>query len=794
MRLKGFLAFLLSLFCTYSSFAQQPHASELTQSRILILLDESSSMIQKWPSGKEKYKAADELIMRLMDSIYAINSQVEFSLRVFGHQYTVEQNNCYDTKNEVPFSKDNRTQMSLRLDDIHPLGVTPIAYALMQAAKFDLVDEDHNAYSIILITDGGESCGGDICDVMKKLMKYKVYFKPYIVSLEDDPTLKVTYSCMGDYLQVTKDADMPKAVSTIVTAFRPLLRITKTDYKEIQTIAANAPSVLKVTIPEIKITESDEKRKPVEPVPPPKPAKTLLDTTTAPVATKPKDTVAKPVTKIKVDLPPAKLPSEIIARLPANGYKPLYTVISAPRIPGQASLPRVDIIAPATADNIVPLALAPGKPFSVPEPTLNSLKAVETPTVNIVVPNEQEHISGITLAIPRQYAVTPHPSQNIKPTSSMPVPEIKIPATASEENIARLTPSQPAAFPTAAPDLKKPSAVQPGIKIPPAVIDTPKAPKNKTENIARLQLAPFRHIQILIVIEEKAIIPVKLPPLPPLKIDLPKVATKAPEKDVPGQPKKAEYTVEREDAKETTVEVYLTDGKGKFYNSTPQMLLLDPATKNIVKTFYRTVDASGNPDPITTLPNGTYDIALSARKSLAVNNVKIEAGKKNKIIVIVHPASLSFEYNKAPNRPVSEFMARVIERNRPEGGRVQDQKCNERLQYDAGNYHIMINTFPQIDRNVDMDFSESVILIDQPGFGKFPSDGSIKTADLYKQEGDKFLYFHTLNLSDPINQHRSIQPGIYQAHYKKGPAGPLQKEVSITFMIKATEETIIEFK
>ena len=106
----------------------------------------------------------------------------------------------------------------------------------------------------------------------------------------------------------------------------------------------------------------------------------------------------------------------------------------------------------------------------------------------------------------------------------------------------------------------------------------------------------------------------------------------------------------------------------------------------------------------------------------------------------------------------------------------------------------MINTFPQIDRNVDMDFSESVILIDQPGFGKFISDGTIKTADLYKQEGDKFLYFYTLNLSDPANQHKSIQPGIYQAHFKKGPAGPLQKDVPITFMIKATEETIIEIK
>src|SRR6185295_11148570 len=218
-----------------------------------------------------KYKAADELIVHLMDSIYAVNNQIEFSLRVFGHQHTVPENNCYDTKNEVAFSRDNRTQMSYRLDDIKPLGVTPIAYSLMQAAEYDLVDEQHNAYSIILITDGGESCGGDICDVMRKLLKNKVYFKPYIVSLEDDPSLKVTYACMGDYLQVTKDADIPKAVNTIVEAFRPIIKITPTEFKQMQTIAANAPSILKVNVPTIKVPEPVDTVKAPPPPPPPAP-------------------------------------------------------------------------------------------------------------------------------------------------------------------------------------------------------------------------------------------------------------------------------------------------------------------------------------------------------------------------------------------------------------------------------------------------------------------------------------------------------------------------------------------
>jgi Ca-activated chloride channel family protein len=138
MRFRQSFLLFAGLFYAHCSFGQIKE--EWTQSRILILLDESSSMINTWPSGKPKYRAADELILSLMDSVYALNNQVEFSLRVFGHQYTTMEHNCFDTKNEVAFGKDNRIQMDLRLTDIHPLGVTPIAYALSQAAENDLID------------------------------------------------------------------------------------------------------------------------------------------------------------------------------------------------------------------------------------------------------------------------------------------------------------------------------------------------------------------------------------------------------------------------------------------------------------------------------------------------------------------------------------------------------------------------------------------------------------------------------------------------------------------------------
>jgi len=783
MYLKRLLVILLSLFVTYCSFAQPK--GEMTQSRILILLDESSSMIQKWPSGKEKYKAADELILRLMDSIYAINRNVEFSLRVFGHQHTIEEKNCYDTKNEVPFSKDNRVQMMLRLEDIRPLGSTPIAYALMQAARYDLIDEDRNAYSIVLITDGGESCGGDICEVMKKLMKYKVYFKPYIVSLEDDPALKVTYSCMGDYLQVTKDSDMPVAVSTIVKAFRPLISITKADYKEIQTIAANSPSVLKVNIPEIKVMESDKKT-----VQPQKP-KTIVDTISV---VKVKDTVAKPVSKIKVDEAPVKLPQEKIAALIMAKNTLLYTAAPVLKTFTTTQLPAVDITIPPMGESISSLPVTQPRPFSIQQPTLKEVKAAsQLPTVGIVVKDEPEHIAGLAVSTPKPVTTAAPQPVSTMVAHSLPTPDMQIPSTLSTEKINHIPTSQPRLLATTAPDLKSLKPVQPGnIQLPPVVIDTvPATPKFKADKIGRLPLASFRRIQTLFVIEDKSIIPSRLPPLPPLKIDIPKPATKTvAAKEPEDNSKAADYTVEREDAKETSVEIYLTNGKGKFYSTTPQMLAVDPSTNKIVKAFYRMVDASGKPDAITDFPPGNYNISLSTRRSLAVKNVKIEPGKKTKITVIVKPCTLSFRYDKAPNRPVVEFSARVIERNKAQG-QVTDQQCNQRIEYPPGNYHIMINTFPQIDRNEDVDFDEAVITIPQPGFVKFVSDGSIKDIRLYDQQGDKFMHFSTLSVAEATKQPVRMQPGIYQVHYQKG-TNKLAPEVVISFMVKATEDVTVE--
>lgn len=642
----------------------------MVQSRVLILLDESSSMIQPWASGKEKYKAARELILRLMDSVYAVNNQVEFSLRVFGHQHTVAENNCYDTKNEVAFRKDNRAQMQARLEDISPLGVTPIAFALTEAADKDIVDEQSNAYSIILITDGGESCGGDICEVMKKLVQNKVYFKPYIVSLENDPSLKVTYACMGDFLQVTREKDIARAVSTIVAAFRPVIRINADDYKKMQDVSASAPSVLKVSIPVKKDT--------VAPVPEKKkPAKAWQ--------LPPTETIGS--TRV---LQPLYLPTAIHT----DAVNPVTDVPAVPRV---------------SRDTLV-----------------------RSPAVKM---RAMEYARPVSVSV--------------KPPSNV-----------------------------------LPAFEQPRLNIPKVIPDTPHF-QHTIDHIAKMRPEKLMRFMLTFVIDDKTYPLEQVPPIPPVKPEpataIEPVTTKA-------------VTVETKPADHTTVSVYFTNGMGKFYTTSPQVVLLDAATKKPVKKFYRFVDPAGNPDPQTDIPPGVYDLTLAARPDYLQPGIEIKANQDNKIVITVKNTKLSFAYDRAPKRPVKEFYAVVTERTKALG-RVQEQKCIEAMQYEPGNYHIEINTFPKDIRNVDLDFDgETVITVAQPGFVKFNSDGKIRSVTLYQRLGEKFLSFYTLDLSDPRSQHLQIQPGEYQAHYQSGPKLGFASEQVQLFRIKSTETTEVTLK
>ncbi|HET8573107.1 MAG TPA: VWA domain-containing protein [Edaphocola sp.] len=307
---------------------KQSDAQGPKPARILFLLDASGSMSNTWQKQESRFEAASGIILSIMDSIYAVNPSVSFGLRAFGEQYPAKDSNCYDTKLEVPFAFQNKGQIQARLTDLRPRGFSPIALSLQEAAENDFIQDDQYAYSIILITDGGESCGGDICATVQNLLSKKISFTPYILTLVDYQPIRDEYNCLGKVLTVANEKEIGPAVHKIIGENRKVLAI-------------KAATVRNVS-----------PRKTEQPKPP------VL--TTHPMTSKP-----LPVTPLTPE------PENISPKQQLNLPKPIDRVVQIRR-PGKANilyaLPALKPVAFSGKPITLPLPEEPDKPVIKPTP------------------------------------------------------------------------------------------------------------------------------------------------------------------------------------------------------------------------------------------------------------------------------------------------------------------------------------------------------------------------------------------------------------------------------------------
>lgn len=164
------------------SMAQDINQQALPErTRILFVLDGSGSMNAQWGQDQSRMDVAKTILTRLVDSL-RVNPSLELALRVYGHRYSRQSNNCTDSQLEVPFGPNNHNAIITEIRDITPRGTTPITYSLLQAAK-DFPTTTGYRNIVILITDGIESCGGDPCQASIELQKKGVFLRPFIIGL-----------------------------------------------------------------------------------------------------------------------------------------------------------------------------------------------------------------------------------------------------------------------------------------------------------------------------------------------------------------------------------------------------------------------------------------------------------------------------------------------------------------------------------------------------------------------------------------------------------------------------------
>lgn len=207
------LFFLISFSLLRSQIVEK---KIIPKTRILLVFDGSQSMLGEWKTGR-KIDIATNLVNHLLDSL-RLEKNVEFALRVYGHQSPVVSGNrnCKDTKLEVPFGN-SIDKIKNVLSNIKPKGTTPIAYSLLQSADDFPVCKGSCRNVIILITDGIEECGGEPCEVSIALQQKGIVIKPFVIGLGVDDYVKKTLECIGNFYDAKNENSFKKILNVVIS-------------------------------------------------------------------------------------------------------------------------------------------------------------------------------------------------------------------------------------------------------------------------------------------------------------------------------------------------------------------------------------------------------------------------------------------------------------------------------------------------------------------------------------------------------------------------------------------------
>lgn len=167
------------LFLALFLFSSQIHAASRTE----IILDVSGSM-NKMLGSEKRIEAARKSIAT---ALAGIPDDAVVSLRLYSHRISPRDKaaSCKDTELVVPFGPVNKPLIQTIVNTVQPLGETPIAYSLEQAANDFGAAQDEQAV-IILVSDGEESCGGDPVATAKALVARGFKVKIHTIGIDVD--------------------------------------------------------------------------------------------------------------------------------------------------------------------------------------------------------------------------------------------------------------------------------------------------------------------------------------------------------------------------------------------------------------------------------------------------------------------------------------------------------------------------------------------------------------------------------------------------------------------------------
>lgn len=189
----------------------------LAEGKSIIVLDASGSM---W--GQIEGRAKLEIAREALSSVLAgIPAETELGLMAYGHR---EKGSCEDIELVVPPAAGTAAAISDAANAMQFLGKTPLSEAVRRAAA-ELRSTEEKA-TVILITDGVETCEADPCALGAELEASGVDFTAHVVGFGLSKEEGQAVACLaentgGKYIQASDAGQLVEALKTTVVVAEP---------------------------------------------------------------------------------------------------------------------------------------------------------------------------------------------------------------------------------------------------------------------------------------------------------------------------------------------------------------------------------------------------------------------------------------------------------------------------------------------------------------------------------------------------------------------------------------------
>lgn len=176
-------------FCVFVSFVLCAAPVGAEPARTIIVMDGSGSM---WGQieGRPKLEIARETVAQVLSTV---PDGQELGLMAYGHRV---KGDCSDIELMVPPAKGTAPEISARVKAMKFLGKTPLSEAVRQAAEALRYGED--AATVVLVTDGLETCNADPCALGRELEASGLKFTAHVIGFGLTKAEGLQVACLAE--------------------------------------------------------------------------------------------------------------------------------------------------------------------------------------------------------------------------------------------------------------------------------------------------------------------------------------------------------------------------------------------------------------------------------------------------------------------------------------------------------------------------------------------------------------------------------------------------------------------